>query len=178
MALTLPYPNLSFVPLDVLTAEEMNQIVANYTAIANAFPLATTNIADGSVTSDKVDWTTIQKSIALTPVVDSGNITVSVDSAQVFGNVLFLTVTQKLTSSITVPANGSNDTGRFHFQEVNLTNGCIGQGLTGGRPVFTYCNSGTSWNIGTRIFANSSSAQNISSGTYFAINIIALLPNS
>lgn len=38
MALTLPYPSMSFVPLDVLTAEEMNHIVANYTYIANQFP--------------------------------------------------------------------------------------------------------------------------------------------
>lgn len=38
MALTLPYPDLDFVPLDILTAEEMNEIVANYTYIANQFP--------------------------------------------------------------------------------------------------------------------------------------------
>lgn len=37
-AITLPYPNMSFVPLDVLTAEEMNHIVANYTYIANQIP--------------------------------------------------------------------------------------------------------------------------------------------
>lgn len=48
MALTLPYPDLDFVPLDVLTAEELNEIVANYTYISNQFPL----------TSDKLDWTT------------------------------------------------------------------------------------------------------------------------
>lgn len=35
MSIALPYPNMSFTPLDVLTAEEMNQIVANYTYIAN-----------------------------------------------------------------------------------------------------------------------------------------------
>lgn len=35
MSIPLPYPNMSFTPLDVLTAEEMNQIVANYTYIAN-----------------------------------------------------------------------------------------------------------------------------------------------
>lgn len=35
MAITLPYPDLVFVPLDKLTAEEMNEIVANYTYIAN-----------------------------------------------------------------------------------------------------------------------------------------------
>lgn len=55
MAITLPYPSLVFVPLDKLTAEEMNQIVANYTAIANAFPLGSNQIADGSVTTAKLD---------------------------------------------------------------------------------------------------------------------------
>jgi hypothetical protein len=49
MALTLPYPSMSFVPLDVLTAEEMNHIVSNYTYIANQFPISGANI----------DWTTM-----------------------------------------------------------------------------------------------------------------------
>lgn len=35
---TLPYPDLNFVPLDVLTAEEMNEIVANVNALAAAIP--------------------------------------------------------------------------------------------------------------------------------------------
>ena len=70
MALTtLPYPSLDFVPLDILTAEEMNQIVANYTAINNS-TIGTSQLADSSittkklankaVTSDKVDWTTFK----------------------------------------------------------------------------------------------------------------------
>lgn len=59
MSLSLPYPNLDFVPLDVLTADEMNQIVANYTYISNQFPLTASAIASGAVTSDKVDWTTM-----------------------------------------------------------------------------------------------------------------------
>lgn len=69
MALTtLPYPSLDFVPLDILTAEEMNQIVANYTAINNS-TIGTSQLADSSittpklankaVTSAKVDWTTL-----------------------------------------------------------------------------------------------------------------------
>lgn len=62
MALTLPYPSLSFVPLDVLTAEEMNEIVANYTYIANQFPIGSANIASSAVTSSKIDWTTIKYS--------------------------------------------------------------------------------------------------------------------
>lgn len=36
MAITLPYPSLVFVPLDKLTAEEMNEIVTNYETIANS----------------------------------------------------------------------------------------------------------------------------------------------
>ena len=61
MALTLPYPNISFVPLDVLTAEELNHVVANYTAIAAAFPVSSNNIADSSITNSKlnVTWTNI-----------------------------------------------------------------------------------------------------------------------
>jgi len=47
--LTLPYPSLVFVPLDKLTAEEMNQIVANYEAIAAAFPIGVDNIGAGAV---------------------------------------------------------------------------------------------------------------------------------
>lgn len=69
MALTtLPYPSLDFVPLDILTAEEMNQIVANYTAINNSTigtnqlannSITTPKLANKAVTSDKVDWTTL-----------------------------------------------------------------------------------------------------------------------
>lgn len=72
MALTtLPYPSLDFVPLDILTAEEMNQIVANYTAINNATigtnqlannSITTSKLADKAVTSAKVDFTTLYKS--------------------------------------------------------------------------------------------------------------------
>lgn len=35
MALTLPYPDMNFVPLDVLTAAEQNQLVANIEYLAN-----------------------------------------------------------------------------------------------------------------------------------------------
>lgn len=52
MAVTLPYPDLDFVPLDVLTAEEMNQIVANYTYIANNVPELPPTVKPG----DSVTW--------------------------------------------------------------------------------------------------------------------------
>ena len=41
--MALPYPNLNFVPLDILTADEMNQIVANYTSIYNSTIIDITN---------------------------------------------------------------------------------------------------------------------------------------
>lgn len=40
MSLALPYPSMVFVPLDVLTADEMNHIVANYEFIADQLPVA------------------------------------------------------------------------------------------------------------------------------------------
>lgn len=51
MALSLPYPSIVFVPLDVLTAEELNQMAQNTEFIANQFPIASANI----------DWTGIAK---------------------------------------------------------------------------------------------------------------------
>lgn len=38
MALTLPYPNMDFTPLDILTADEMDQLVANIEYIASQLP--------------------------------------------------------------------------------------------------------------------------------------------
>lgn len=68
MALTLPYPDMVFVPLDILTAEEQNQLVGNIEFLANQFPLAASNIANGAIGSDQlaagavksnnVDWAT------------------------------------------------------------------------------------------------------------------------
>lgn len=52
--MSLPYPSMVFVPLDILTAEEMNQIVGNIESLA-----AGTGLADGAITSDKIDSTTL-----------------------------------------------------------------------------------------------------------------------
>lgn len=69
---TLPYPNMDFVPLDILTASELDEIVANVEAI-NASSIDTTalsnlavttaKIADGAVTASKVgsDVTTMKR---------------------------------------------------------------------------------------------------------------------
>lgn len=54
MAITiLPYPSMDFTPLDVLTADELDQFVANINAINNT-TMQTANIADGAITTAKV----------------------------------------------------------------------------------------------------------------------------
>lgn len=51
---TLPYPNMDFVPLDVLTATELDQLVANIEAINNA-NITTSAIANRAITPAKID---------------------------------------------------------------------------------------------------------------------------
>lgn len=73
MALTLPYPDMVFVPLDILTAEELNQVVDNIESIANQFPVQSANIASGAITntqlatnavqSSNIDWTTLTSNL-------------------------------------------------------------------------------------------------------------------
>lgn len=72
MALSLPN-NISFVPLDVLTAEELNQVIQNIDFIAEQFPIAassigsgaigTNQLANGAVTSDKISYSSVFKAI-------------------------------------------------------------------------------------------------------------------
>lgn len=64
----LPYPSMDFTPLDVLTADELDQLVANINAVNNG-TVPTASIADGAITTPKlasnavatgnIDWTTI-----------------------------------------------------------------------------------------------------------------------
>lgn len=51
---TLPYPSMDFTPLDVLTADELDQIVANIEAI-NSASIGTSAIANSAITTLKVD---------------------------------------------------------------------------------------------------------------------------
>lgn len=58
---TLPYPNMDFTPLDILTAAEMDQMVANdqylrdfCAGLANG-----TNLSDGVIQARKLDWTSL-----------------------------------------------------------------------------------------------------------------------
>lgn len=53
MALTLPH-DIVFVPLDVLTAEELNNVMADIQFLAQQFPLSASNIADGAISTNKL----------------------------------------------------------------------------------------------------------------------------
>lgn len=55
---TLPYPSMDFVPLDVLTADELDQIVANINAVNNG-SAGTAQIADGAITTQKLNSTAL-----------------------------------------------------------------------------------------------------------------------
>lgn len=52
---TLPYSGMDFVPLDVLTATELDQLVANIEAINNS-NITTNAIASKAVTTAKIDY--------------------------------------------------------------------------------------------------------------------------
>jgi len=61
MAVTLPYPNMDFTPLDVLTAAEMDQMVANdkYLADFCAGLADGTNIGNGMIQARKLNWSSL-----------------------------------------------------------------------------------------------------------------------
>lgn len=81
---TLPYPSMDFTPLDILTADELDQIVANYEAINNA-TIQTTNIANNAVTSAKISldnsvdgaWKKMQLGSTINVYFTSGTLTLS-----------------------------------------------------------------------------------------------------
>ena len=58
---TLPYPNIDFVPLDVLTADELDQIIANQNAInAVSLPTKVSDLTNdsGFLEATKLDYST------------------------------------------------------------------------------------------------------------------------
>lgn len=60
MALALPYPDMDFVPLDILLASELNQMVANIEFLASddVFPVKADNIDFSSLPSAQIYVTT------------------------------------------------------------------------------------------------------------------------
>lgn len=69
MALALPYPDMDFVPLDILLASELNQMVANIEFLASGdvgllkvLSFSGTTVSSGSVFAIDIPTTTIRPS--------------------------------------------------------------------------------------------------------------------
>jgi len=99
MALALPYPDMDFVPLDILLASELNQMVANIEYIGDSFPITTVNITDGAVTTDKIDWDTTGVAVEFTPT--SAMTSVINHSRLVGGRYLIISLRGNITTSST-----------------------------------------------------------------------------
>lgn len=123
MAANLPYPSIVFVPLDVLTAEELNQMAQNISYLAGLFPLASANIGNGAVKAINIDWGTMRKMVPDYASTSSTNIASNYQATitqtgfarvEVYGynvgNVhrIELTVNNKLVWGMTQEAAASN----------------------------------------------------------------------
>ena len=89
--MSLPYPSMVFVPLDILTAEEMNQIVGNIESLA-----AGTGLNDGAITSDKIDSATIPITVVSSKITSNlfsctskGGVGVFIGAYQLSGSVSY-----------------------------------------------------------------------------------------
>lgn len=120
MALTLPYPSMNFVPLDILTAAEQNQLVANIEYIANQFPITSANIGSQAVKSSNIDWSTyvytagdsvtkIYAGTAVTTSTTSGSIAyITIQLAKPISTGVFPSITSFNVPEIEKIGNGSS----------------------------------------------------------------------
>lgn len=90
--MALPYPSMSFVPLDILTAEEMNHMVANDQYVGAKFPIQTSDLDDASVTVDKVNRSSfmVLKPLLTTDVGDGAVRTVTLPSRSLTAFFIFI----------------------------------------------------------------------------------------
>lgn len=104
----LPYPSMDFVPLDVLTADELDQIVANINAVNNGSAdtsqiannaistakiadgaITTTKVADSAITGAKIDWSTTRTALWSGSLNTTGGTTYNLsESARNFSYIL------------------------------------------------------------------------------------------
>lgn len=93
--MSLPYPSMVFVPLDILTAEEMNQLVANIESLS-----AGTGLADGAITSGKIDSETYE--IQWNSHISSSSYTLTKIAGLVILSIYSLTVDNTSSSSLVI----------------------------------------------------------------------------
>ena len=100
---------MNFVPLDVLTAAEQNQLVANIEYIANQFPITSANIGSQAVKSSNIDWASTVQEGAIT--MNTGWTAGSDTYCRKQGNIVQWSM--KLTGSSTMVTNTTYVVGRL-----------------------------------------------------------------
>lgn len=121
MTPSLPYPNITFVPLDVLTAEELNQMAANTDAIASVFPIKSANIASNAVTTAKIDAGAVTGAKIASAAVGTGKIDWSSMPNQDSSTVSYLTLGNVTFAwGYTIVNLNGTTAGSFGVNSVNL----------------------------------------------------------
>lgn len=112
MALALPYPDMDFVPLDILLASELNQMVANIEFLASddVFPVDTANIADSAVTASKIDWTTTDVAVSFMPSGTPNYLTNIQNNSYLVGGKYFIL---SMKANLTTPSTAFVRLGTF-----------------------------------------------------------------
>ena len=107
----LPYPGKSYTPFDILTAEELNEDVANIESLADGSgrgdgSVTTTQLADQSVAFSKVDWSTFGQ-VDANGWTDYGIVFVKAITFSGTGNITANgTLASNFASNFGVPVNG------------------------------------------------------------------------
>ena len=123
MALTLPYPDMDFVPLDILTAQEQDQLVANIEYIASQFPLGANNIAENAIIGTKINNGSVTElklgnGAVTADKIGSGAVTNAkiANSAVKSQNIDFTTLVKQNVSTATTNNYGYIDFGTVRIQ--------------------------------------------------------------
>lgn len=165
MALTLPYPGLVFVPLDILTAEEQNEIVANYTYIANQFPIAASNI----------DFSTFPKTVSVEFDDYSGNpgTSATVIQSKTLGGLVAGQKYLAIAKFQRAQASGTGVVGLADFIQVGIMDGTIRFLAEQTSPVSVgiFTASSSSISVSLRAWSTSGGVINLETPTVYAIPI-------
>lgn len=139
---TLPYPNMDFIPLDILTASELDQLVANIDAINNA-TIQTANIANNAITTAKI----ADGALSTAKYADGSISTAKVANGAITGVKLGSDVTS-YSSTTLFYNNGSINTGNVtlssaytNFDELEIV--FAGSGATKGERIMRFPTSNT-----------------------------------
>lgn len=140
MAAVLPYPDMDFVPLDILTASELNQMVANteYLAtycsgLANGSNLDNTSISSGKINWGSIDgselgWKYLGQAVLTSGQTPTNEVAVSIPTE--YRNYKYIAKAQIVAGVSNVPLNIS----QYNGNSLVYNTGVVLQ-TSGGTPV-------------------------------------------